>query len=219
MTTKITPTVGRVVWFYPPTGQCSPDFSPPAAGQPLAAIVAAVLAGCGIDIVNLTVFDAVGTPYPISLVPLIQEGQELPEQGFYATWMPYQVDQAKKAEDKASATACQTAGGANDMLHMRYDLLTLATRTPGMNGHYDVLKAAAAYQAHIAGEPVTSAPNGGQLPSEREKTMEELLRSACAIADRKGENTAWERFAASVHELGLNGVTARTYRVLPSDVE
>ena len=53
----------------------------------------------------------------------------------------------------------------------------------------------------------------------REIELEELLRSACAIADRKGAGTAWERFAASVHALGLNGITARTYRVLPSDQE
>lgn len=53
----------------------------------------------------------------------------------------------------------------------------------------------------------------------REMELEELLRSACAIADRHGVGTAWERFSASVHTLGLNGITARTYRVLPSDLK
>lgn len=52
---------------------------------------------------------------------------------------------------------------------------------------------------------------------ERTQKMAELLCSACAIAERKGVDTDWDRFAASVHKLGLNGVTARTYRVLPSD--
>lgn len=51
----------------------------------------------------------------------------------------------------------------------------------------------------------------------RTRELEDLLRSACAIADRRGAGTAWERFSASIRELGLNGVTARTYRVLPSD--
>lgn len=55
--------------------------------------------------------------------------------------------------------------------------------------------------------------------SAREKELEELLRSACSIADRKGAHTAWDRFAASIHKVGLNGVTARTYRVLPSDIQ
>lgn len=47
--------------------------------------------------------------------------------------------------------------------------------------------------------------------------MAELLRSACAIADRLGADTAWERFGDAIRALGLNGVTARTYRVLPHE--
>jgi hypothetical protein len=54
---------------------------------------------------------------------------------------------------------------------------------------------------------------------KRDQELEDLLRSACAIADREGVDTAWERFANSIRKLGLNGVTARTYRVLPSDIE
>jgi hypothetical protein len=57
------------------------------------------------------------------------------------------------------------------------------------------------------------------LFSERETGLEELVRSACAIADRKGAGTAWGRFVASACSFGLNGVTARTYRILPSDIE
>lgn len=45
----------------------------------------------------------------------------------------------------------------------------------------------------------------------------DLLRSACCIAERKGARTNWERFIVSVNELGLNGVTARTYRLLDGD--
>lgn len=56
-----------------------------------------------------------------------------------------------------------------------------------------------------------------QPKSDRESVLEELLRSACAIAERRGAGTAWDRFAASVHAVGLNGITARTYRVLLSD--
>lgn len=56
-------------------------------------------------------------------------------------------------------------------------------------------------------------------PTEREEQMVELLRSACAIADRQGHGTHWQRFGDSIRKLGLNGITARTYRVLPSDLE
>ncbi len=52
------------------------------------------------------------------------------------------------------------------------------------------------------------------IPDQREKELEDLLRSACAIADRKGDYTAWERFGNSIRKVGLNGVTARTYRDL-----
>ncbi len=47
--------------------------------------------------------------------------------------------------------------------------------------------------------------------------LKDLLRSACAIAQRKGKDTAWDRFGASAAKLGVNGITARTYRLLPDD--
>ena len=56
-------------------------------------------------------------------------------------------------------------------------------------------------------------------PSAREKRMEELLTSAAAIAGRRGVGTAWERFGASIRAEGIGQITARTYRVLPSDDE
>jgi len=51
----------------------------------------------------------------------------------------------------------------------------------------------------------------------RELKLEDLLRSACNIAERQGADTHWQRFIDSVNSIGLNGVTARTYKVLPSD--
>jgi hypothetical protein len=90
----------------------------------------------------------------------------------------------------------------------RYDALNLALRTPGIEHYSEVIEAARGYQEYIVGDSPTS---------ERELAMAELLRSACAIAERKGAETAWVRFANSIRDLGLNGVTARTYRILPSD--
>lgn len=157
MSTKITPTVGRVVWFYPAANQQSADFSPPAAGQPLAAIVVAVKSE---EVVNLTVFDAMGFPHARINVPLLQEGQETREGGFYATWMPYQIGQAKKAEDREH-DAKQMAVAADreaDDRRMRAGVLDMALRTPGIDDHRQVLRAAAAYQAHIEGEKTQPAP-------------------------------------------------------------
>lgn len=58
---------------------------------------------------------------------------------------------------------------------------------------------------------------GGEAVTARERELEEMLRSACAIAERRGAGTAWDRFLASALALGVNGITARTYRVLPGD--
>lgn len=63
----------------------------------------------------------------------------------------------------------------------------------------------------------SATEDAAAAPPEMAKEMAELLRSACAIAERQGAGTAWERFAASIRALGLNSITARTYRVLPSD--
>ena len=52
---------------------------------------------------------------------------------------------------------------------------------------------------------------------ERITELEELLQSACSISERKGAGTAWDRFLASALKLGINGITARSYRVLPYD--
>lgn len=59
------------------------------------------------------------------------------------------------------------------------------------------------------------------LKIEREKTkqLSELLSSAYAIALRKGNGTAWNRFAKSIENLGISPITARTYRILKSDIE
>lgn len=209
MSTKITPTVGRVVWFYPAANQQTADLTPPAAGEPLAAIIARVV-DADAGAVHLAVFDANGTSRSEPYVRLVQSGEKSPAEGRYAAWMPYQVEQAKKAEDREhdAKQLAVSADRASDDRRMRAGVLDMALRTPGINRHDDVLRAAAAYQAHI---------EGAAAPSAREQAMEELLRSACAIAERKGAETAWERFVNSIRELGLNGVTARTYRILPSD--
>ena len=55
-------------------------------------------------------------------------------------------------------------------------------------------------------------------PSRIEE-FEALLQSAHLIARRKGANTHWERFAQSIANAGVSYLTARTYKILPSDLE
>lgn len=51
----------------------------------------------------------------------------------------------------------------------------------------------------------------------REKELVELLTSARCIAERKGEETAWERFSAAIQKQGIGTVTARVFKILQSD--
>jgi len=83
----IKPTVGRVVWFW----QGRPAYP---EQQPQAAMIARVWSD---TCVNLAIFDPNGNPVPNppTSIRLLQEGEELPETGHYATWMPFQVGQAR----------------------------------------------------------------------------------------------------------------------------
>jgi hypothetical protein len=92
---KITPTVGRVVWFYPANNQATSGFTPPNEGEPLAAIIARVV-DADAGAVHLAVFDGAGVSRSEPYVKLVQEGEKVPADGRYATWMPYQIGQAKK---------------------------------------------------------------------------------------------------------------------------
>lgn len=106
MSTTITPTVGRKVWYRPSAF----DLQGPGAmvcvtGQPLDATVIAVW---GDRMVNLLVVDTMGKAMPKLSTPLVQEGdtppmlgakdrEGNPTPGGYAEWMPYQTAQAAKA--------------------------------------------------------------------------------------------------------------------------
>ena len=43
--------------------------------------------------------------------------------------------------------------------------------------------------------------------------LEDLLASARCIAQRKGKDTAWNRFDRAIRNLGVSSVTARTYKL------
>lgn len=83
----IKPTIGRIV-LVRSVGSLDE--------QPFAGIITYVHSN---EVLNLSVFDATGIPHPRTFVPLVQEGDDRPEQGFFAEWMPYQIEQAKKHED------------------------------------------------------------------------------------------------------------------------
>jgi hypothetical protein len=54
---------------------------------------------------------------------------------------------------------------------------------------------------------------------QREGELVDLLISARAIAERQGKDTAWSRFSQRIASFGIGCVTAKTFRILPSDRE
>lgn len=54
---------------------------------------------------------------------------------------------------------------------------------------------------------------------KRVAELSDLLTSARAIAERKGDSTHWERFSTRLGEAGIGSITARTFRVLQSDFQ
>ncbi len=91
----IAPTIGRILWYYPPG-----PFN--ATQQPYAAMVAHVWSD---TCVNLAIWDANGKPHPQppTRLLLVQEDGEVPVDGSYCTWMPYQLGQAAKTEAAEAA--------------------------------------------------------------------------------------------------------------------
>lgn len=88
----ITPTVGRVVNYWP---HKSDPVTQLDTRQPLAAIVAYVHPG-GKEL-NLSVFDSNGDARSRTSVPLVQDGEPKPEDKSFAAWMPYQKQVASGA--------------------------------------------------------------------------------------------------------------------------
>jgi hypothetical protein len=85
----ITPTIGRVVWYYPKGMQHT--------SQPHPALICYVWSDM---MVNVGGFDSNGVPFADTSVLLLQDEGSYgnPGGGSWACWMPYQKGQAAKTE-------------------------------------------------------------------------------------------------------------------------
>lgn len=83
----IKPSIGRIVLFF----RSGVDYAS-GVEQPYAAQVAYVHSD---SLINIGVLSAAGQSFGRTSVPLIQEGEKIPEAGDYCTWMPYQIQAAK----------------------------------------------------------------------------------------------------------------------------
>lgn len=102
---EIAPSVGRKVWYRPSAddvdGRAESQIET-AGDQPVDATIVAVW---GPRMVSLAIFDAGGKHHTRRSVTLVQPGDEIPANGRYVMWMPYQVGQAKQEADKAGGQA------------------------------------------------------------------------------------------------------------------
>jgi hypothetical protein len=106
---KIDPVVGRVVWFHPPSNSTHSGFAPNAV---CAATIAKVLPDGKL---NLGVLDGNGVNSSMTEVPLIQDGDALPENGYYAEWVPTDGKPRKVPEPSPFSAAANpvTTGALN----------------------------------------------------------------------------------------------------------
>jgi len=89
----ITPTVGRIVHYYPGSGDAM-NFVP---GKPVAAIITHVWSG---SCVNLSIFDMDGRQFAAISVALVQPADPAPIPGYsYCTWMDYQIGLVQNTEE------------------------------------------------------------------------------------------------------------------------
>lgn len=125
----ISPSPGRVVWYYPSKDDALQSFTSVAAGKPLAALVAHVWSD---TCINLMVIDPNGNTTPRTSVLLYQGDTERPDASF-AEWMPYQKGQAAKTE------ATQAESHASKVLYPAIDaaMKELRTLQPGFNAAVD----------------------------------------------------------------------------------
>lgn len=96
----IKPTVGRKVWYHPSEQDRQGSFPMQTCGQPLDATIIAVW---GDRMVNVLVTDIVGKQYPVLSCTLVQPGEDVPPNGRYCEWMPYQVATSVKVDPEAAA--------------------------------------------------------------------------------------------------------------------
>lgn len=220
--TIIKPTIGRVVWFHPSEVTGEAGFTLHGNGQPYAAIIAHVH---GDRMLNLTVFDANGVPHSRTSVWLVQDGDAVPQCGYYCEWMPYQKGQAAKADAAEKTPSVEPAFRQRTQRdELEYALMVGAaarvaespeSATSIANGIKDVLNA-------LHPQPVLFNPHTGMPRDARDvasdpqavmcvKPGEPLKAAAITLPVVDPGPDSLER------EIQAKGLTAP--RVTPADIE
>ncbi len=154
MSKLITPTPGRVVWYWPSQAEIdAKSITVIDQSQPLAATVAHVWHD---RMVNLSVVDQAGAQFRRTSVQLLQQGDERPRtsEGPFAEWMPYQLGQAAKAAEPVTAEQVTGIGGTPVVETVAGAAASVGLQDGALDPSNDALAAEAAKQ--VGTTPVAS---------------------------------------------------------------
>lgn len=153
MSAVITPTPGRIVWYWPSAN----DGIPALPGQPLAAIITAVHSD---HRVNLAVFDSYGNNHARGNISLVQPDYIRPQPGSisFAEWMPYQVGQAGKTEQMQVALLDALTTGTGGVQISAVDPAAMFADSDGTS----------ASETGLVGDVSVDPPDGADTPETDE---------------------------------------------------
>lgn len=229
----IPPTVGRVVWFYPSANSAEGGFARHAdGGGPYAALVAHVWSDY---MVNLSVFDANGTPHSRTSVTLLHDDEQAASSdNAFCMWMPFQKGQAKAQVPVLDTPACPKLPAIEDAFHvlqkaMRDDPeyawawhcnIAMPIMDSSSLGHELANISAASLMRHLFDIDTTALPQFIGLKDQWSATTAVHAASAPRVAglldsDRMTFGAALERLKAGVRvaRAGWNGKGQFAYLV------
>lgn len=169
----IPPTIGRKVWYWPSLDQIEraqeEKGSMPRVLSAMQALDATIVYVWGDRMVNLAITDHTGLGMALTSVPLLQEGDPIPESGGYAQWMPYQVGQARK----------DTTQSAAETVNVKYDE-SLARAKDAQD--------ASTQRLASAFKTVAASASISREPSQRDRLEQALVAGiACHIGNEPGK--------------------------------
>lgn len=158
----IKPSIGRVVWFYPDAGFSNTN-TPSSNGEPLPALITRVW---GDALINIGGFDANGKPFARTSVTLLGADDTAPD-GMHATWMPFQLQQAKAQDVQTPAPFLVALPTLTD--DERYAGLILDS--DGAPTHHLILLPGAAEDVTWPDALAWAEQAGGTLPTCQEQAL------------------------------------------------
>lgn len=157
---KIMPTIGRKLYYIPQGHPTVAKFD----DQPIDATIVYVWPQKSpdgkYDLLTLHLIDHSGTPCVAVHVPLVQDGDDVPSNGGYAEWMPYQVGQAAKSVvEQQMQVAQKQAAELNP--GVTADMLPNVVAPMGDNGSSQQSSLAQPQPTTLEATPISTAGDSG----------------------------------------------------------